>query len=872
MNAAQLKESIDLHDLAARLGLQRQKRGSTYHAPWRPDKKASLSVFEDGRKWKDHGSDKGGSCIDLIMHTRKVTVPEAMRILHEMYGFPFDSQENQQYSDTLDTKANQRWRTAKSHPGIHFAAQYLTESRKLPQEVVNRWQGKVFGFSDWIPNDGNQEAYGPAITFPVFNKDGILMAVNMRYLSDGHEPKMRFIGEASGGFFLPDSTIKNAHVIWLVESPIDALTLVAAGCPAIAFLSASMVKTFPFSWLNDRQRLMILADADEAGQKAAATLYHRAISAAVSAQMVEWPDEHKDPNDALKAGKTLDEIKELASRPDTGLFPAGSPIIPSHEFGRMGSFVCNLDSTEVRQEMEEGPKFEPVASFRVFHLDPIAVHDPTTALSGTGSGYTSHKSLVTYRRSDSAYLHRRIIESEDIGKPATWQKFGHLHSYRQMARLLQILSRDQNHIQESVGVIGLVYVDGKPQIMDARNSYLTDEECVYHRLRIPSAPQETAKGIIEKMDGLLKNHLGVIQLAWFLGILMKIFLEFWPHLVITGHSGSGKTIIATKIIHKLTGCDSKEPSELQTPYRRMKVISNHIYPVIFDEISRAGPKERDAFVDLLNSSYRYQLRHHGQKGMFLVAAPACLVGQDNPITDAAINTKTIQLEIDGMKNESGFFVPDAPFPVREWAQFLVDRWDKPKAETRLKDHIQSLHKHLKRAPSDLNLGRFVENYAALQFALEELFCFSGYENNEIWGTVVNLMNEAVKESAPTRRESVAILERLAEEITLTSRHEDRPPFLEKDGYLAIPPKIVLPYLAKRGHFFPVTSSKRLVEHLNQDGFLLERNRQRTINRTLYKCVILDLKKLREAGVDWPISVESDQQDSADFSDLGNIPL
>ncbi|WP_244887175.1 hypothetical protein [Chromobacterium vaccinii] len=44
----QLKDSIDLHDLAARLGLQRQGKGN-YHSPHHPDSSASLSIFADGR-------------------------------------------------------------------------------------------------------------------------------------------------------------------------------------------------------------------------------------------------------------------------------------------------------------------------------------------------------------------------------------------------------------------------------------------------------------------------------------------------------------------------------------------------------------------------------------------------------------------------------------------------------------------------------------------------------------------------------------------------------------------------------------------------------------------------------------------------------
>ncbi|MBF0108029.1 MAG: toprim domain-containing protein [Magnetococcales bacterium] len=858
MNAAKLKESIDLHDLANRLGLQRQKEGENYRAPWREDKKPSLSVFADGRKWKDHGSAEGGDCIDLVKRVKGVDTQEAMRFLHELYGFPFDRPANDPPDQANhENAAIKIWTKTKNHKNLHFSAQYLTETRKLPADRVTSWQGQSFGYSDWSPSKGNAKEHGPAVTFPVVNKDGVVTAVNMRYLEEGHEPKMRFLGEASGGFFIPDLAIRKAPIIWLVESPIDALTLTAAGCPAMAFLSVSMAGAFPFSWLKDHQRLMILADNDPPGMKAAATLYHRAISGGVTVQWVEWIQDFKDPNDALQAGKSLEQIRTWANKADTSMFPAKDVFVPTHEFGRLNHFICYLDTTEYHRETEDGPEYKPVAGFRVYRLDPIIIHHPATAIDPSDSGNSARKVLVAYRRTDSNVIQRRVIGSEDISSSNVLQKLGHLHNARQMALLLQTLGRDQRHSQESVGVIGLVHVGGKLQLMDAKNSHLTDEECVYHRLHIPSAPPGSARGILEQVDGLMKQHLGVIQLGWFLGSLMKVFLGFWPHLVIGGHSGSGKTVIAG-IMQKLIGFDLKESSELQTPYRRMKAISNHLYPVLFDEISRIDPKDCDDFVNLMHVSYRASVRHHGMKGVFLVAAPVCLIGQDNPITDAAINTKIVQFDMDGMKNEVGMFTPKTPFPVREWAHFLMDRWDKVKANERLKIHTQSLFKHLKRDPSDTNIGRLVDNYAALQFALEEVFTFSGYTNDAVWQTVVDLMNQHLVETALVRRESLAIMEKLAEEITLANRHETPIPFLvdEKEGgRLFIHTATILPFLEKRGHHFPVTTSKRLVAHLSRDGLLLGRNVRKTIGPNVYKCAVLSLRKLEKLGVDWPTRTE-----------------
>ncbi|MBF0627844.1 MAG: toprim domain-containing protein [Magnetococcales bacterium] len=858
MNAAQLAQAIDLHTLASQLGLRRHGADGNYFVPWRGDQNPSLSIFKanDRQRWKDQGTDDHGDAVDLVRKVKGMDIPEAMRFLHQNYGIPFDSAAPV-LSPSMPAKLLREqhlWQRAKTHPAIASAADYLIQTRRLPEEAVRRWQGKTFGFSDYTPKDGDPTAHGPAIVFPVTDTNGVVIALNLRYLADGHEPRMRTIGEAAGGMFLPRPEVRRAAVIWLVESPIDALTLDAAGCPAAAFLSASWADHFSFSWLTDRQRLMVLGDKDEAGKKAAGILYHRALSAVKTAQIVDWQSPHKDPNDALQAGMRLEEVRELAQQADTSLFPAGAPWMPETEYKRLSMFVCGLDCVDaVRAHHGDGEQettLEPVTGFRIFRIDPITVHAPETAFGGAAGNYAGHKRLVTYRRADSPLLHRRVIDATDLGKPTVWMECGQLHNSRHLSRMLQTLSRDQRQQHETVGVYGLVMVNGVIQLMDSSNGYLTEKECIYHNYRFPSAPVETAKPILEKLNGLLKGGLGVIWFGWFVGSMLKVYLGFWPHLAVSGHAGSGKTLIAKRVLCALTGCLSQEPTTLQTPYRRVKVVSNHLLPVVFDEISRASQSNLNDFVDLLNSCYRHDFRPHGQEGGFRVAAPVCLVGQDNPIEDAAINSKLIQFDIDGEKIDGGLFTPEGQFPMQEWAAWL-QRWDRPKAELRLRQIRDSLSIHLQSAPNDSNTGRFLENYAALQFALEELCAFSGYDDDKIFQTLPKLMNLHSRESEVIRKESVGILDRLARDVTL-ARKDDRPPFKVENGQLIISPKVMLDFLSKNNRIFPVKSSRRLVTHLKHDGFLMESNSSRRIDGQKTKAVVLDLKRMEEAGIDWPM--------------------
>ena len=85
---AQLKDNIDLHDLADKLGMKRHGQRGNYHSPHHKDKAASVSVFAAGRAWKDHSGDDGGSCIDLVRYCRQdiATPLDAARRLGDWYG------------------------------------------------------------------------------------------------------------------------------------------------------------------------------------------------------------------------------------------------------------------------------------------------------------------------------------------------------------------------------------------------------------------------------------------------------------------------------------------------------------------------------------------------------------------------------------------------------------------------------------------------------------------------------------------------------------------------------------------------------------------------------------------------------------------
>jgi len=135
-------------------------------------------------------------------------------------------------------------------------AEYLAR-RGIPAELA-RAAGARYSL-DW---------YGrPAVVFPVRDLEGRLVAAQGRHTDGRDDPKARSAGPIGAGLFsTPDAL--DADPVILAEAPIDALSLAAAGYPAVALCGTAPRPWMPpvLSW----RRVLLAFDADEAGDKAAA--------------------------------------------------------------------------------------------------------------------------------------------------------------------------------------------------------------------------------------------------------------------------------------------------------------------------------------------------------------------------------------------------------------------------------------------------------------------------------------------------------------------------------------------------------------------------------------------------------------------------
>jgi len=164
--------------------------------------------------------------------------------------------------------ADKRWRRwfADAKPVTQTeGAQYL-ERRGIPADVA-----KIAGvrFGQWWRQNETQtgaEKFS-AVIFPAVNQFGELVSAQARSVT---ESTKRTAASLHAGIFLSNPDALKADCLAVVEAPLDALALEAAGQPAIA-----LVGTYAPDWLIDLldgKQILIATDADKAGDECAMRL------------------------------------------------------------------------------------------------------------------------------------------------------------------------------------------------------------------------------------------------------------------------------------------------------------------------------------------------------------------------------------------------------------------------------------------------------------------------------------------------------------------------------------------------------------------------------------------------------------------------
>ncbi|MCR8922695.1 toprim domain-containing protein [Dasania sp. GY-MA-18] len=763
----QLKQRISCEDLAERLGLERPGNTGNFKSPHRDDNTPSLSVYDNGRKWVDHGAiGAAGSCIDLIMYVEKdiTDVAEAMQRLHKLFDIPFDKVEQPEQKKARTQLEG--WADAAIEKAER-AKKYLMNERKIPEAVVMAAiKAKTLGFSDYTnPKYSAGEKFfgGDSVVFVV--KDLAtreVVALDHRYedkaLNGGMKTKT--LGPKAGHIWTINyNALKHAHTIVVVEGPLDALSIEAAGLKGYAAIALRKTTNILFDWsFAEGKKVIVLPDNDQPddkgvrpGMSGAWQLHEHLTSQNISCLFVDiqreqWIDQ-KDANDYLKThgreelGRAIKQLEHwlipgLPGGDDKPEFPGGKRrvYLPVHDFSKYWLYRVKEDFTSyvklTRDEdtNETKESFEDLCGFRVAALSSINIASAMATMSGEKdtSPHTIFSASVQIPR-HGPKLVRRVFDDDELHNPDRWKKFGPIYKPAQFSRMLNILERTTEiGAREAVNFVGLAWQNCKPIVNEGKDCFFTepDKQCPYHNLTFPSGSSADAFKLVSAYQQTFKHNAASQLLVWALGAHLKAFLGFWPHMILQADKGSGKSVLV-KRLERSIGFTMLSGQSLQTEFRLLTSVSHTSHPVGWEELSARKQDVIDKAVAMLQESYQHTVTRRGSDMTeYLICAPVLLAGEDVPV-DSLLG-KVVRTEL----AEKGPMLPETlpRFPVRQWLQFLAGL-TRMRVMELYEKCLTYCENHNAGNMEDNGAQRMTRNYAAVMCAWGLLCEFGGIESN-----------------------------------------------------------------------------------------------------------------------------------------------
>lgn len=910
-----LKQRIDLHDLAEKLGLVRGKgQGNTnYHSPGHADKSPSLSIYDGGKKWRDWSTNEGGSCIDLVLHCdRSVTEPgEAIKRLHELYGIPMDPPPGSGSPRPEKSRAEYIADRclADTAPGVA----YLVESRGISREVAERAAKKgAIGFNDYrsvkVP-EGEVGHGGPACAFIVRSLNpGHVMAVDLRYLDPALNGgvKTQSQGEKAGYGWTSDiRRLHQASTVFVVESAINALSVECAGIPgSAAFAIRGTANTdIDWTWARGKQ-VVICCDNDEPfpdghpkagyrpGLQAAWALHERLTALDISALLVdqsEWTV--NDLNDFIRPSGPgeppppgLDALRSALRHLEPWLIP-GYPgeatsgkkrlFLPAHHWSAYPAYRVKEDFTSMFAEREvKGPDgvelipyYKDIAGFRVAAISRVEIASATATMTGDDDSQPRTLFAVSVQTTrHGAMLQRKVVEDEKLHNIDSWKKFGPVWNQAQFLRMVNILE-NAAHIgaRSAANFVGLCWKGGRLVVNEGPDCYFTnpDQQCPYHNLTFPSGLRQDARSVIGAYQSTFGKNAALLPLVWGLGGHLKVLLGFWPHLQMQADKGAGKSTLIKRLERSLAFTMLSGQS-LQSEYRLLTSICHTSHPIGWEELSARRQEVIDKAVAMLQENYQYTVTRRGSDMTeFLLSAPVMLAGEDVPVR--SLIGKLVKTEL----RVKGALMPDdlPRFPVRQWLEFLTGF---SPAQVRgmyvkLRDHCLEASRA---SGQDDGATRMAGNYAAILTAWRLLCEFADVDVN-LGGFPSDLkaqMNAHIAETSADREPWVWIMETaLAEMATHAFEAPYKWDHVDGEAVLLVRTSDIMHHLASRTSLrevwngLPVKSDRVFKKQSTQAGVTLGDQHERTIkDRRVGHLTAFSIEKLAAFGLHCTPAVETEQ--------------
>jgi len=795
----ELKQRIDLHDLANRLGLSRPGDRGNYRSPHHDDKSPSLSIFEKGGvwRWKDHSQDTGGSCIDLVCYVKEMEVAEAIVYLHDLYGLPLDRQNSNQ---PREPKSLAEHIADKCFEKAEEAVRYLT-GRGIGEDIVRAAiKRRAIGWNDWTSNKiepGNFGHGGPACAFIVRTVNpGRVVAVDMRYedkdLNGGTKTQCQ--GEKYGYVWYNDlQALKKAHTVYVVESPINALSIETAGLRGVAAVAVRGVNVAPIDWsFLSGKKVLLCFDNDEPNEKglrpgasAAWKLHEILLGMNISSLLVDQLDwEHNDVNDILqKEGPEalISHLRKIEPWIIPGL-PGKESVgksrvyLPPHDFSQYWRYRAKDDFTTFVKEKKtekqedgsevEREEFSDLSGFRVAGISRVTIASATATMTGEEDAQPNTVFSVSVQMPRHGNkLVRRVFEDEKLHNLDQWRKFGPVFNQSAFSRMVTLMERAADvGSRNAANFVGLCWRDGKLIVNEGPDCYFMDPEkqCPYHNLTFPSGSNMDGRQVLEAYQQTFASNAASMLLVWGLGGHLKTLLGFWPHMTLQADKGAGKSTLIKRLERSL-GFTMFSGQSLQTEFRLLTSISHTSHLVGWEELSARRQDVIDKAVAMLQENYQYTVSRRGSDMTeYVLSAPVLLAGEDVPVR--SLTGKIVRTDLTGKK---GPMMPeDLPrFPVRQWLGFLSQKSRYEVTET-YKKARQFCLDNCRATKDDNGALRMAGNYAAVMTAWSLLceFVDIPVESGNFVRDCLAEMNSHISETSSDREPWVMILETILSEI------------------------------------------------------------------------------------------------------------
>jgi Peduoviridae DNA primase len=889
----ELKQRIDLHDLADKLGLSRPGGRGNYRSPHHEDKSPSLSIFERGGqwRWKDHSQDVGGSCVDLVCYVKDMDVAEAVVYLHELYGLPLDKPKNNQ---PIQPKTLAEHIADKCFQDVEPAIEYLT-GRGIGEDVAKAAiKRRAVGWNVWTSNKiepGNPGHGGPACAFIVRTVNpGRVVAVDMRYkdveLNGGVKTQCQ--GEKYGYAWYNDlQALKKAHTVYVVESPINALSVETIGMRGVAAVAVRGVNVAPIDWsFLAGKRVLLCFDNDKPDDKgkrpgavAAWKLHELLLGMNISALMVDQSDwEHNDVNDIL-CEEGPDTLYSALQKVEPWIIPGmsgsdtlGKPRIylPPHDFSQYWRYRAKDDFTTWVKSVEkdddgvERENFTDLAGFRVAGISRVTIASATATMTGEQDAQPNtvfSVSVQTPRHGNK--LIRRVFEDEKLHNIDQWRKFGPVFNQSAFSRMVTLLERAASvGARHAANFVGLCWREGKLVVNEGPDCYFMDpdKQCPYHNLTFPSGGSYEGRQVLEAYQQTFLHNAASILLVWGLGAHLKTLLGFWPHMTLQADKGAGKSTLI-KRLERTLGFTMFSGQSLQTEFRLLTSISHTSHPVGWEELSARRQDVIDKAVAMLQENYQYTVSRRGaDMTEYVLSAPVLLAGEDVPVR--SLTGKIVRTDLTGKK---GPLMPEElpRFPVRQWLEFLT---------TKTRYEINEIYKkarqycldHCRATKDDNGALRMAGNYAALMTAWRLLceFVELPIETGGFVSDCLAEMNSHISETSADREPWVMILETVLAEIdsgnyrhpyvfdtiSINPGEEPVPCLLIRTSHIMAHISHS-PALREKWNALSVKSDRVFKRQCLQAGVIVKEDHEKVINtRRVCHMVAFGLEKLAEYGL------------------------